>query len=214
MKSKLPIYGFMHCCAVNNYKDVVQEQVNKIFSSKLYHACERVSVGVTGEYDRDFFSTLPDKFYVDYKSDNVKEYEFPTLNLLYKRCLEEDCFVWYIHTKGIFNKGKKHHRYGNQIYWRNKMEMYVIIYWRNCVDMLNKFNYQTCGPVLDDNHKRFGRIYAGNFWWAKGSYIRKLNDPMKCDKSQRHWAEGWLLCNNIKDSNIAIDIEKYVKNKS
>jgi hypothetical protein len=206
MKNNLPIYGFMHCCAINNYKEIILEQVSKIFLSGLYHACERVSIGVVGRYDEEFWKQLPKKFCVDYKSSNIKEYEFPTLNLVYDKCLKKECLVWYIHTKGVAVKTSY------RSFWRERMEKYVISGWKDCIRAMKKFNGDTCGCKLGVNNFITCTHYGGNFWWARSSYIRKKRSPMHLNTGRRWNAEKWLLgYDNIK--NIPIDIEIYVNHK-
>jgi hypothetical protein len=183
----LPIYGFMHCCAVNNYKEIISEQVNKIIMSGLYCRCKNIEIGVLGEYDKEFWITLPEKFNIGYRSHNIKEYEFPTLKLLYDKCMKEDCLVWYIHTKGVVYK--ENYGRGGQVKWRRDMEGFVIKGWRQCIRTLECNLFNTCGPFLSRVN---GWHYAGNFWWSKSSYIKEKKSPIHIN-TNRWNAEKWLL---------------------
>ena len=216
MKNRLPIYGFMHCCAINNYRDIVQNQWNKIFKSGLYDATENINMSVLGKYGNQSFSKYPKKVLVRYVSENLKEYEFPTLKALYDKCLKEDCIVWYIHTKGVANRRRKHPKFGKRDKWRNILEFYTISCWKYCVKAISCDRYETCGPYLDfDRLSNRGKFYyyGGNFWWSTSSYIRGLNDPLDCDIHNRWMAEGWLLGKRLSGTKTAIDIEKYAKGK-
>ena len=54
-----------------------------------------------------------------------------------------------------------------------------------------KYDYLTCGVLKKKS------IYAGNFWWAKASWIRKqaIYLPHQWGMSNRHIAEYFLLKN-------------------
>jgi len=210
IKDKLPIYGFMHCCAINNYKEIISEQVNKIIMSGLYHACDRISIGLLGEYDEEFWKDLPSKFHIDYKASDIRQKEFITLNLLYNRTLYHDCLTWYIHTKGVYTK--KNYMRGGQESWRKHMENAVVINWRDCVRIIDKFKFNSCGSFLVYSMARYtfkGWHYSGNFWWARGDYVKLLKRPLSFDINHRWWAEKWILTGEFT-TKTACDIDKFI----
>jgi hypothetical protein len=55
----------------------------------------------------------------------------------------------------------------------------------------------TCGPCGQNNPEPF---YAGNFWWARSDYIRRLVSPLEWAQQsvarggcERHSAETWII---------------------
>ena len=77
------------------------------------------------------------------------------------------------------------------------MEYVCIDSWRECVKDL--YAHDTVGMNL---YRTPFVHYSGNFWWAKGSHIIKLNNPFdgsdtkptkgKDTLTERHNAESWV----------------------
>jgi hypothetical protein len=173
-------------------------------------------MSILGPCGEGAFFKYPQKVSVKYTSESLEEYEFPTLKLLYDKCLKEDCIVWYIHTKGVFNRRRRHPKFGKRDKWRDILEFYTISCWRSCLKALLVNNYSTCGPYLDfDRLSNRGKFYyyGGNFWWAKSSHIRNLDNPLNCDISNRWMAEGWLLGKELNNTNTVIDVKNYIKGR-
>jgi hypothetical protein len=190
-KKDCSIYGFIHIMAVNDYQDIVNSFVKDIMNSGLYDKCKEIQLGVLGEFDETYFSKLPKKFKVKYKSSNVLEYEFPTLNLLYQKCLLEDCKVFYIHTKGVSVKDKRYRERCNG--WRKYMEYFIVGKHKDCIKYLEEYDAVGCEHITF----RVFVIFSGNFWWAKSDYIKKLRPIYSLNIKGRGEAESWLLNNNI-----------------
>jgi hypothetical protein len=74
---------------------------------------------------------------------------------------DEEFYVCYIHHKGVKSQ---------TITWRKYMEYWNIEKWRECVAKLDE-GYDTCGASFLDNPPH--PFYAGNFFWARASYLRK-----------------------------------------
>lgn len=189
-KSERKIIGFYHVCMINNYKDIVREQVAELVSSGLYAASEEIQVVLSGEYEAakeltNYLSELP-KFKV-VENAAVKSYEFPTIRRVKLQSDEEEkAFYYYIHTKGVTypnHKGGK--------YWRDYMMWYNVNKWRDCVDKL-KEGYETCGCKLVENHRAFPMHYSGNFWWVKSEYIKRCPPVESLDYNDRYQAEFWV----------------------
>jgi hypothetical protein len=184
------IYGFIHIMAVNDYQDIVNSFVKDIMNSGLYDKCKEIQLGVLGEFDENYFSSLPEKFKVKYKSNNVLEYEFPTLNLLYQKCLLEDCKVFYIHTKGVSVEEKGYRERCNL--WREYMKYFIIEKYIYCVKYLEEYDAVGCELECWPTNCHF----AGNFWWSKSEHIKKLSPISSLRKHNRIRAERWLLRRN------------------
>lgn len=100
-------------------------------------------------------------------SDRPNLWEYPTLDFMKTHCDQSDdeFYVCYLHLKGLSRPGDT-----TATDWRKFMEYYTIERWQDCVDELNR-NFDTVGPNFIEKPWPH---YSGNFWWAKASYIRKL----------------------------------------
>lgn len=119
-----------------------------------------------------------------------KLFEFPTIDLLYQHAKEHDGLVLYLHTKGVTKGGLSIDD------WRACMLYWTVERWRECADKLLK-GYDVVGITRCETPKPH---YQGNFWWAKTSYLRTLDDVRKIEfvkavdnQGERHKAEFWVL---------------------
>jgi hypothetical protein len=71
----------------------------------------------------------------------------------------------------ITHKGASHGPGGHQN-WRKYMQYWNIERWRDCVAKLDE-GYDMCGASFLNNPPH--PFYAGNFYWAKASYLRRCN---------------------------------------
>jgi predicted O-methyltransferase YrrM len=91
--------------------------------------------------------------------------------------------------------------------WRHYMQYFNIEKWEDCITKLGE-GYDCCGvdwvetPYLE---LKFAiQHYAGNFWWARNDYIRKLTHPLRINdymdvdamvkdlKNYRYCFEMWM----------------------
>lgn len=117
-------------------------------------------------------------------------YEFPTIDLLYQHAKQNDGLVMYLHTKGVTKGGPSIDD------WRACMLYWMVERWRECADKLIK-GYDVVGITRCDMPLPH---FQGNFWWAKCSYLRTLDDVRKVkftksvpNQGERHKAEFWVL---------------------
>jgi len=120
------------------------------------------------------------------EDDPHGEFEGRTLKYLWQDAQPSDR-IFYFHTKGISflsgfrNWGDDGYRFGPRnvkalMSWRLVMETTLIDVWTQRVKELN--NYDTIGCYyLDDPFPH----YMGNFWWATGDHIRRLQHPFHFD---------------------------------
>jgi hypothetical protein len=127
-----------------------------------------------------------------------REAEVPSVAYLQAlaRAQEGEAAIAYLHMKGITKLADE----GIQD-WTRFMEYTILERWRDCVARLDA-GFDTCGvsfrlkPYL---------MYAGNFWWTRASYARRLvslRHPRECGFATqvptstwgpRFDAEAWLL---------------------
>jgi len=131
-------------------------------------------------------------------SNNLLDYELPTLQFLYKFCTDNPMHnVLYLHTKNV---GKNINLcIEDQIKY---MLHFLITKWENCATKL--LEYDTCGVDLRDEPTLH---YSGNFWWSTATNIISLPSPVEFNdlnkypnplQSIRHNQEFWICYNKNK----------------
>lgn len=165
---------------------MVIEQMERIDSSGLYHACDKVYIGAIGGGN---LSWMKDKWpKVEIILDTaVNHYENETLQKMHEICssLEHNTQCLYLHTKGVTKPNDQH-----VVDWRKLMEYYLVDGWATCVRALQSGDWDAVGINYQD---KVFRHYSGNFWWANSDYIKSL-DQIELDK--RINAEAWIGTKN------------------
>jgi hypothetical protein len=183
-KSPVPVYGFMHICTLNNWRQVVEEQLQLIKRSGLYDRLLILYCGIVGMQDTSFLDQYA-KVKILYKDPKLTHFEFLTLEYLQKFCQTEaptNSKIFYIHTKGISKKGKpdpiSEKMSGYLTDWRNYLNYYILEKYEECVRQLNYVdivgvNWRGLGSECPI-YKGVTNHFSGNFWWAKTEYIKRL----------------------------------------
>ncbi len=183
---------------VNNWEEVVKEQLSLIKSSGLYNKIDSINIGALGHglpRLKQILKAYP-KAIVRAHSLNKKHYEYYTLQLLYDDCMNGDLFQGlYMHTKGVsfpkISGGK---------YWRDYMGHYNITKHQGCIDKLS-MGYSLCGvKFLEWNGKPH---YSGNFFWFNSVYIQSLKSVDTLNQKDRFQAEFWSCSNNGLFANMS-----------
>ena len=211
----IPIHIFIHVCMIENWKDILNNQIENIKKSGLYDIAHKIHLGILGDIENEFFNEIfkDDKFDILYIDKRVELYEIHTINYIKYFCdnISSEIYILYIHTKGVRNAGNKETIKS----WRLMMEYFLVNKYKECINYLSIFD--TLGSNIVNSfccNKEFSRInenhtfhYSGNFWWSKKSYIDKLNyinlDLTKNSINTRYKAENWIL-SNYPDANIGI----------
>jgi hypothetical protein len=202
----MKITGFMHVAQMGNWKEVLDEQIALVSGCGLAEKCDRVFVCLLGTED----VALPRPFEVLYHSPNLLFYEYETLSRIRSYCQNNDGMAWYIHTKGVSKTSEEWIRnemfykdvlkvdsldrlQRNEREWRLYMQHFVIKKHNACIEVLGK-NDVAGASWREEPCPHF----SGNFWWARASYIRGLDDPYDFSDmvdtfgDKRGGAECWL----------------------
>ena len=205
----MKIIIYYHLTLLNNWADVLREQCTRIIFSGLYdivHSIRCYAIDINGDQEqlcRKLLRNYGMKFYLEGVERSGTEWL--TLKNIKDR-VEDDDVVLYIHTKGVtrYNtddytlqieekESSINHKfkfqvpnvYNNIQQWRDLMEFYLIRHHKKCLEIFNQHvSADTIGlnPCGDPKH------YSGNFWWARGRYLRSLPYDTPND-------EAWLLQN-------------------
>ena len=186
---------FYHIASIGDWKYILNEQLRLIKSSGLYHKAKKIYIGFLGNKE-DILPYLNNKIDLIYHSNNIKEYEIPTINkLLTFSKTNPNTYILYIHNKG--STKKICNGINGQYYWRQLMNYWNITRFQDNINYLKK-GFMTSGINYMNNH------YSGNFWWANTNYLRNLNRIIS--NKNRLNAEFWLLDKNkiVKGKHISL----------
>jgi len=158
------ILGFMHCATIGNGEKILRSQIAKVIESGLFQVTNQITIGKVGDGE---LSDIPNGFLVSQGEGQINHGEKFTLDMLWDVCRKTDCDVWYVHTKGASRRRRE------VVAWRRAMEYHIMYRHRDCIAELA--DHDICGilwsPCGCKPH------FSGNFWWARGAYIRSLEKP-------------------------------------
>lgn len=180
-----------HTYLINDWVDVVKEQLLRLKKSGLYDECDLiwVTVNLNGRTEEEFYNVVIDypKLQIEFHTNNVAE--FPGIKKVRDLCVEHpDLKVFYFHTKGVNNKYIRHNsneiseeKIRNVRAWKECLEYFLIDNWRDCVNKLDE--YDNVGVTCN------GGWFWGNFWWSQSKHILKTREV-------GHWSrwsyEAWM----------------------
>lgn len=156
---------YLHICAINNWKEIVQKLFDRIKSSGLYDKIETIRYTLLGDAE-----CLKDELFKDPKFKNIVYspqldlYESATLNKIWYAAKEEEFNVLYLHSKGVSHNGKTDYI----TKWVEYLTYFNIDRYSDCLEYLKDNDVVS---VNSENYIMFH--YSGNFWWSKSSYINK-----------------------------------------
>lgn len=187
-----------HIFAKNNFKEIVESQINRIIKTGLYDWCDKMEITFTGEKsDLDLiapiFSNL-EKINITITPDN--RFEYYAINTIWEYSQKFNGKVFYFHTKGVSNNYKdiqsmeiSERKVQGIKWWKEILEKFLIDKWEECINVLDK--YDQCGVTNAQGW------WWGNFWWSNLSWVRSNTKPYCGD---RWYFEAWL--NNYRDPKI------------
>lgn len=163
-----PIYIYIHICCINNYKDIFNSLIHCIKNSGLYDIIKEIRCCILGDYDKSIFNN-DSKIVILKKSNDIYLYEAFTINKIHEDAILEDFYVLYMHTKGVTRSDNICVKS-----WVDYLCYFNIYKYETCVKLLNDENTDTVGVNLQDKINE-NVHYAGNFWWTKSRYLRRLS---------------------------------------
>lgn len=227
------IFGFFHI--YNHPKcgtaDIVRELIESLDESGLKKATQKIYACVLGKTNEIVDKLLEENnIEVLERDPNRLRFEFITLNHLREFCRStEPSRIWYIHSKGSGNCKSKTVIHDPKDNWRYfarwRLTYNIILHWKEFHDALKE------NEVSGSRLQRIDRIkkvvvagkksyilkYAGNFWWARSDYVKKL--PLLPRQARPHFgrlkAEKWICkkVRNVANINIPGFDEWFEKNK-
>lgn len=204
-----PVYGVYHVFCDKGWRELVADQIGRLKASGLWENTERFYVSCIvkdrGEADDLRRMIGEDKAELISVETDPMKYEYPALEFIRSKSREEDCLLYYFHTKGVSYYGgdrsdKNFRRLRRNIdAWRHMMEHFLFTKWRVAVNALQD-GYDTYGCYRLPPYPKPYYMYAGNFWWVRSDYVRRLPPfPEKRIATDRFIAEEWLYKAEPKD---------------
>ena len=187
------IIGYFHICQRYGWQKSFDLIFSKIKSSGLYDATTEINIGIVNNvgYVLDDIRLKDRKFKIILCKPE-SEYERPTLYHMRQNATiyPENYSYWYVHTKGISHWGSYYETciidlINFLLYWN-------IEQWKLATKILEKYDTYGCNAIVKQH-------YSGNFWWAKGSHIRKLPEHIPDYYTA---PEDWVCIKNDKMFNI------------
>jgi len=183
---------------INDYLDIVSEQLRLIIKSGLYANCDCIHVGCLGPAQEraalDVFFHDHSKIKIVTHSTDLEKYEFQTLKILKSESTNAlpVFYGFYIHTKGVSYPGNEGGKY-----WRDYMNYYILTNWKEAVLNLSK-GYEVYGVKLQTIRDLPAKKmhYSGNFFWFKSEYAKTLPNIDSLDQKNRFEAEMYICLNN------------------
>jgi hypothetical protein len=199
-KKNRPTIGFYHVCMINNYKEIVDEQITLIVGYGIYRHSKEINVVCLGGLKE--FNALKRKYkaYGKFKwhhKHSINEFEFQTIKLLKEQ--QGDYYAFYLHTKGVFD--------GRGDHWRQYMNHYNLVKWKEAQAKL-KEGYDIVGVKWLNENSRYPRHFSGNFYHVSSEYVKCLPEIETLNTKDRYQAEFWHgmgLPNYYSMSQIMID---------
>jgi hypothetical protein len=179
------IVAYWTLWAVNNWFDIAAEQLLVLSRSGFPGRVELHVVEGTEFAVRELnYLVWSFGLQINIVAEPANRAEYPALSALKQFCDQNagDHQVLYFHGKNVSLRGV----YGTK--WRWAMMHAVIVEWKDRLKDL--LECDAVGFCLK-NDRAYGWIFAGNFWWANASWIRRLSSP-RADAGRFH-CEQWLF---------------------
>ena len=179
---------FYHIYANGAFEAPVREHVKELKESGLLDALDSVRIGIVGSEENrslvlEFLNELNIRFRVTATAETG--WEQVTLRKVHSFAKTNDAYVFYAHTKGAYSQDRLARE------WRVSMTHDTVTRWRECVESLKRV--EAAGAYWlksgHEEHADHNFFFAGNFWWARTDYLRRL-PPVK--NKTRYQAEGWI----------------------
>jgi hypothetical protein len=180
-----------HCYLINDWKEIVTNQLARVKESGLYDATDLffTTVNCNEDQQNEFKDLLKDYNKIQIEFAQNKHYEYPGIKKVKDLGTEyNDLKILYFHAKGVSNKYKKRdeseiseEKIKNIKAWKECLEYFVIDKWKESVEKLDSFD--NVGVTCNANW------FWGNFWWTQSKHVKKTIDVTF---ETRWFYESWL----------------------
>ena len=161
------VHIYYHIYAIDGVEEIIDEQLSLI--EKHFDFPYILNVGISIAENNISTTSILEKIKPNLRDIRSKGNEWTTLDLIRNDAEKfgDSDYILYIHTKGASKQSDN--RYENIISWRHLMNYFNIEKVKNVFKLFEKTEFNTYGVILK------GHFYSGNFWWARGSYLKTIN---------------------------------------
>ena len=212
------VHVYYHVYAIDGVESIIDEQLDLI--KKNFDFPHILNVGISIADENKCTTNIINKF-KHIRDIRAKGNEFTTIDLIEKDISKfgNSDYILYLHTKGASKQTDT--MYNNIVSWRHLMNYFNIEKHKLVFSVFEKTEYNTYGVLLSNGDG--WKLYSGNYWWAKASYIKELNfeNIKKRNRYQAEWnfvsiGENWkpYSAYNVNERNhysILFKKEEYAK---
>lgn len=163
--------------------EIVYDQMGLLLRTGLLDSATEMFVGVNGteEGSKNYVRVLiPKKAQIKYHGYACRNECKSILMIEELVKTRPHAYVLYLHAKGSTSKPEERALNDN---WRGCMMRNLVENWRQCVkDLDGGYDVVGCHYMSGDQTPPGQSIFAGNFWYAKASYLRTLPSIMERDR--------------------------------
>jgi len=166
-----PIYGVYFICCINNYLDVVKEQLSCLKKGLLSNT-HKLIIFVTN-YNENECVELDKLLHDNEKFILIKSphnlYEKFAINNYKKYIKHNEYYLYYFHTKGLKHKDDPLiHVFSSR---RQILNYYTLEMYKLNIELLEKYDAVGCSLHLYPK-----KHFSGNFWWSKSKHLETLEN--------------------------------------
>jgi len=194
---------FYHITCINNWEDIVRDQITKIVFSGLYDKISKIHCFLVGnpsniELYQLVLSKYGKKIIIEQIEENCDE-GLTLVNI--KKIITPNTKFLYIHTKGVtrYNTNtyvicdyvhKIEQLYENVTDWNNVMEYFLIKNHETCIQKLDHFDILGINYIGNEKDWRIKKHFSGNFWWSNADYYLSLPEIIEFGKAEEYIFSG------------------------
>lgn len=166
---------FIHSTTLEMHKtEILESMIAYLKTTDIFDKLDVCFINNIGiPIDQNKFASVSNKIIINNYSTNTSLFENCTMKQIISFSkMHKDYNILYLHTKGV-SYSKMHHFFNNIMFWSTYMMYCLVNHSDSCLQLLMN-NYDTVGC----NYRGKGedpQHYSGNFWWAKSSYLSRLD---------------------------------------
>ena len=179
----MSLFHFFHVYADGEWEKPLRQHLTALDVSGLRDNLDGLFFGLVGSRENRALvkKVLPGSVV----AESDRGWEQVTINALHEFSHTNNGLVLYGHTKGAWSNSRFADR------WRETMIHDTVLGWRQVIEHLPP--YEVAGAFWlrsqEPEHRHHEFFFAGNFWWADLSYVRRLPPVLN---QHRFQAEGWI----------------------
>lgn len=170
---------------------VITDQMLKLRASGLCDRADEIIVGINddGQSSGLIGQCIPSKARVIHHGLKSRSENLTLVEIEKWLPGHEDWLVLYFHAKGCTHaQDSDYGKFCTR--WRNCMMLHLVHRWEQCVKDLEEVESVGCHWMTGLGSDHSQNIWAGNFWWARASYLLALPSIFERDRIKQSGIES------------------------